>query len=95
MRLKQVQVLQNLEWAMLHFSNQPRQTKTIAEYIRYLVSFIFETHFPIQQEKELKRLLANLKTEDLPKAEKNSRIDPSYIMSCLHCRNSSPLKSNL
>lgn len=68
MRLKQVQVLQNLEWAMLHFSNQPRQTKTIAEYIRYLVSFIFETHFPIQQEKELKRLLANLKTEDLPKS---------------------------
>lgn len=67
MRLRQVQVLQNLDWELEHLSTQPRQTRIIAEYIRYLVQFIYETHLPVKQEEELQRLLAHLKQEELPK----------------------------
>lgn len=67
MRLRQVQVLENLDWELDHFSSMPAQTKIITGYIRYLVQFIYETHLPVQQEEELQRLLSILKSEELPK----------------------------
>lgn len=66
MRIKQVEVLKNLEWELASYQVPPAQTRTIAGFIRYLAGYVQETNEPKAQEDRLKELLRQLRHEQLP-----------------------------
>lgn len=67
MRIKQVEVLKNLEWELANYQVPPAQSQVITEFIRYLARYVCEMNEPTAQETQLQRLLQELRHETLPR----------------------------
>lgn len=67
MRIKQVEVLKNLEWELANYQVPPAQSQVITEFIRYLARYVCEMNEPTAQETQLQRLLQKLRHETLPR----------------------------
>ncbi len=67
MRIKQVEVLKNLEWELANYQVPPSQSQVITEFIRYLARYVCEMNEPTAQETQLQRLLQELRHETLPR----------------------------
>lgn len=66
MRMKQLGVLHNLHSETKRIRTVPRQAEVIAGYIRYLMDYVIEINFPMEQMEELQKIFDGMKTEPLP-----------------------------
>lgn len=67
MRAKQCGVIHNLHREMRRIRNMPTQAVIVADYIKYMRSYIKEMNHPIEQIDRLEQMCRELEQEELPK----------------------------
>ena len=68
MRYEQCRILHNLHYELVKIQSIPRQARTVADYLYYLVDYVIEINTPDQQIQRLNGIFAAMKEEELPQS---------------------------
>ncbi|WP_290091976.1 aromatic acid exporter family protein [uncultured Dubosiella sp.] len=82
MRLAQCHILKSMLWELRRMPMNPKQSKVVTNYIRYLSRYILETNAPLAQQEELEKLMRQMKDEPLP-ATRQEFESRAYLMHIL------------
>ena len=69
MRWRQCSILRNVYHELEHIRNFPAQASIISDYLLYLSDYMLELNIPARQIERLHELIAEVKSQELPKSE--------------------------
>ncbi|MBM6854064.1 hypothetical protein H6B11_07815 [Mediterraneibacter glycyrrhizinilyticus] len=68
MRMKQLSILHNLHYEVKRLRMIPAQAQIVADYIRYVSSYVVEHNSPEAQIRKLEQIFIDMKDEPLPES---------------------------